>query len=134
LNPFAAVKIAREVEEALLRLLDEHPSYDHGAADRALGRLYQLAPRGLSIGSMEKAATHLRAALARDPRFPANALFYAQFLAARQDCDGARQWALRVFQSPELQENPLEQGSWMRDAQKLLAGLRWRCRVEAAWP
>jgi hypothetical protein len=134
LNPFAAVRIAREVEETLLRLRATHPDYDHAAADRALGRLYQVAPRGISVGSMEKAGEHLRAAVKRAPTFPGNALFYAQYLAAVRDCAGAQEWATRVLRSPALAVHPLERGAWIADARKLLSGLPGRCPREEAWP
>ena len=134
LNPFAAIRIAREVEERLLGLRAIHPEYDHAAADRALGRLYQLAPRGISVGSMEKAGEHLRAAVRRDPAFPGNALFYAQYLAAVKDCSGAREWAIRVLKSPALAAYPLERAGWIADTRKLLGGLPARCPREESWP
>jgi tetratricopeptide (TPR) repeat protein len=134
LNPFAAVRIAQEVEVALLRLRAAHPDYDHAAADRALGHLYQVAPRGVSVGSLEKAGQHLRAALERDAAFPANALAYAQLLSQARDCEQARVWATRVLRSPELGSYPLERAGWVRQAQKVLAGLDRRCRAEASWP
>ena len=134
LDPFAAIRIAREVEGRLLGLRASHPDYDHAAADRALGRLYQLAPRGISVGSMQKAGEHLRAAVGRDPAFPGNALFYAQYLAAVKDCAGAREWAIRVLSSPVLAAHPLERSGWIAETGKLLAGLPGRCPREESWP
>jgi len=134
LDPFAAVRIAREVESRLLRLREIHPEYDHAAADRALGRLYQVAPRGISVGSLEKAGVHLRAAIERDPDFPGNALFYAQYLAAVKDCPGAREWALRMLGSPALAAHPLERGGWVSEARRLISGLPGRCPREGSWP
>lgn len=134
LDPFAAIRIAREVEQKLLGLKATHPDYDHSAADRALGRLYQVAPRGISVGSLGKAGEHLRAAVGRDPDFPGNALFYAQYLAAVKDCTGAREWAIRVLRSPALAAHPLERTGWIAEARKLLAGLPGRCPREESWP
>ena len=57
LNPFAAVRIAQEVEVALLRLRAAHPDYDHAAADRALGHLYQVAPRACRSAPWRKPAS-----------------------------------------------------------------------------
>ena len=134
LDPLTALRIAREVEEMLLRLRALDPAYDHAAADRALGRLYQVAPRGISVGSLEKAGEHLRAAIRQDAAFPGNALFYAQYLAATKDCDGAREWANKVLASPALVDYPLERGGWVADARRLLASLRMRCLPEEKWP
>jgi len=134
LDPFSAMAIAREVESALLRLREIDPEYEHRAADRVLGHLYRVAPRGISIGSLEKARTHLRSAIEHAPDFPGNALFYAQFLAETGQCDEARRWADRVGHSPELVSYPLERAGWMRDASRLLAGLSRRCPREEAWP
>ena len=134
LDPFSAMAIAREVESALLRLREIAPDHEHRAADRVLGHLYRVAPRGISIGSLEKARTHLRSAIEHAPDFPGNALFYAQFLAETGQCDEARRWAHGVGRSPELVRYPLERAGWIRDASRLLAGLSRRCPREEAWP
>jgi len=134
LDPFAALRIAREVEEILLRLRATRPDYGHAAADRVLGKLYQVAPRGISVGSLEKAREHLLAAIDRDPAFPGNALFYAQYLLETKDCDGARDWATRVLRSPAPGAHALERAGWIRDARRLLARLPARCPREEAWP
>jgi hypothetical protein len=82
LNPFQAVKIAKEIETTLLKLRQVAPDFDSSAADRVLGIVYQVAPAVVSIGSKEKAQQHLNAALQRHPRHPGNLLSAAKFLLA----------------------------------------------------
>jgi hypothetical protein len=128
LNPFEAVQIAREVEERLLLLRDVDPAYEHSAADRVLGHVYQVAPAGLSIGSMKKAELHLRAAMARHPRFPANQLLYGQLLMRSGDCHGAQGLARAVLDSDELERHPLERAGWKAEAAQLAARAKRECR------
>lgn len=120
LHPFEAVKIAKEVETALLKLHAVAPDYEHFAADRVLGHLYQVAPPLISLGSMQKAEAHFRSALEGDPTFPANALFFAEFLAKRHDRQGAKKYADQVLDSPELARYPLDSKDWVIRARRLL--------------
>ncbi len=119
-KPLAAIRIASSIEKALLRLREIDPSYDHAAADRVLGHLYALAPPVISVGSMKKAEQHLREALARDPRFPGNQLFWAELLEKKGQCATAHRSALLVLSSPELGRYPLEAAAWRRQAGALV--------------
>ncbi len=120
LNPIAAVRVAAEIETALLRLHALAPRYDHAAADRVLGVLYRLAPPILSVGSMKKAEEHLRAAMQQDPWYPGNQLYWAELLAQQHECRLARQGAQLVLGSPALRRFPLEAPGWTRQARAIL--------------
>ena len=56
-----ALGVVDEVERTLLRLNQVSPGYNHAAASRALGRLYQKAPSIISVGNSKKAADYLEA-------------------------------------------------------------------------
>ncbi len=122
LNPFAAIRIANEVERTMTKLLNLAPDHDHGAADRVLGRLYHLAPASLSVGSKEKARKHLEAAMARAPAFPGNQLFYAEFLLSEGDCPKARALAQAVADAhaESAARFPLDAEGWKTAASALL--------------
>lgn len=127
LNPFQAVKIAREIEQTLLRLRAVAPGYDSSAADRVLGIVYQVAPAVVSIGSKEKARTHLNAALARHPEHPGNLLSAAKFLLENGDCPKAKRLSRQVLASSALAD-PLEGPLWRAEAQRLLSSASRECR------
>jgi hypothetical protein len=123
-RPLEAIRIANDIEEALLRLRARAPDFEHAAADRVLGHLYQVAPPVVSLGSMKKAEQHLRAALARAPAYPGNQLFWLELLAAKKRCTEVRRGAEIVLASPELARHPLEAPGWTRQAADLLARAR----------
>lgn len=127
LNPFQAVKVAREIEQTLLRLRAVAPAYDSSAADRVLGIVYQVAPAVVSIGSKEKARTHLNAALGRHPEHPGNLLSAARFLLENGDCPKAKDLSQRVLASGALAD-PLEGPLWRAEAQATLQRASRECR------
>ena len=127
LNPFQAVKIAKEIEQTLLRLREVAPDYDSSAADRVLGIVYQVAPAVVSIGSKDKAREHLNAALRRHPEHPGNLLSAAKYLLENGDCPKAKDLAQRVLASRALTD-PLEGPPWRAEAQALLARASRECR------
>ncbi len=122
LHPVQAIRIAAEVEEALLRLRRIAPDYDHAAADRVLAVVYRVAPPVLSIGSLTKSERHIRQALARDPAYPGNLLVLVQLLAKQGRCVDARRGAAVVLGSPLLSRYPLEARGWTRDARAIIEG------------
>ena len=66
-----------ERELSLARSLDE--TFDHAGPDRTLGLLYRDAPGWpLSLGSWEKAGSHLESAVRIDGEFPENRLALAE--------------------------------------------------------
>ena len=122
LRPLEAIRIANDIEKALLRLRDLAPDFDHAAADRVLGHVYRIAPAMISVGSLEKSRRHLGEALRRAPAYPGNLLAYAQLLAQQGRCAEARRGARLVLESPLLTRHPLEAPAWRREARKLAEG------------
>lgn len=127
LNPVAAIRIAREIEAALLKLRGLSPGFEHSAADRILGHVYQVAPAGISIGSAAKAKEHVLAAVERDPDYPPNQLSYGQWLLKARNCGGAEKAALAVLGSPFLVSQRYEGARWRKDGQRLLKEARKKC-------
>jgi predicted Zn-dependent protease len=127
LNPFQAVKIAKEIEQTLLRLRAVAPEYDSSAADRVLGIVYQVAPAVVSIGSKEKAREHLNAALRRHPEHPGNLLSAAKYLLENGDCPKAKDLSQKVLASGLLAD-PLEGPLWRAEAQAVLERASRECK------
>lgn len=119
LRPLEAIRIASDIEKALLRLRDLAPDFDHAAADRVLGHVYRIAPAMISVGSLEKSRRHLREAVRRAPAYPGNLLALAQLLAQQGRCADARKGARVVLESPLLARHPLEAPAWRREAREL---------------
>lgn len=119
-----ALGVVGEVEHALLRLDQVDPGYDHAAASRALGRLYQKAPSIISVGSSKKAGEYLERALARAPDFPGNWAYAADFYAEQGDCGRALPLAQRLRAAPDLDRHGLDAREWRDLATHVLT----RCR------
>lgn len=107
-----ALRHIAEIERTLLRLEALHPTYDHAAAARSLGRLYHKAPAVISVGSNARAAQFLGKALARAPEFPGNWAFAADFYADRGDCARARPLAERLRRHPGLDAFGFDAKEW----------------------
>jgi tetratricopeptide (TPR) repeat protein len=116
-----ALGVIGEIERTLLRLERRDPSYDHAAAARSLGRLYQKAPPIISVGDNKKAAAFLNAALARAPDFPGNWAFVADFYAERRDCTRALPLARRLAATPYLESYGFDAREWRQIAGRVLA-------------
>ena len=101
----ASLLAIREVEKALWTLRSLDAGFGYAAADRGLGNLYQSAPHWISIGSDEKAETHLRAAVKRAPLFPGNLTALAAFLDGHERHEEARQWAEQASRAIEGARN-----------------------------
>jgi tetratricopeptide (TPR) repeat protein len=119
-----ALKVIGEIEATLLRLDRLHPTYDHAAAARALGRLYQKAPPMISVGSDQKAAAFLDRALARAPNFPGNWAFAADFYGEERDCRRALPLAERLRATPNLERHGPDAKEWAEIAARVLADCR----------
>jgi tetratricopeptide (TPR) repeat protein len=117
----SALRSIRKVEEELLRLKKMDPSYEYAAADRVLGRIYQKAPRFISIGSSSKAEFHLKLALERYPDYPGNQLFYAEYLYEDGEYAKALKYAAMVLENPKLSLFPWESTDWLAAARRIQA-------------
>lgn len=115
-----ALRVVPEIERTLLRLEAVDPSYDHAAAARALGRLYHKAPSVISVGSSKKAEDFLGRALSRDPDFPGNQAFAADFFASRGDCGRAVPLARRLQAAPNLDSFGIDAKEWREIAKDVL--------------
>jgi len=119
-----ALGVVDEVERTLLRLDQVSPGYDHAAASRALGRLYQKAPSIISVGNSKKAADYLERALVRAPDFPGNWVYAADFYAEQGDCGRALPLAQRLRAATDLDRYGIDAREWRDLAARVLA----RCR------
>lgn len=75
----AGIKYRKPIREALELVLKIDPAFQHGSADRALGRWYFKVPR-LFGGSKEKSEQHLRKSLTYNPTSCASHFFLAETL------------------------------------------------------
>ena len=73
------LKYRGAIKDALLTVLKLDPAFQHGSADRALGRWYFKVP-GLFGGSKQKSEEHLRKSLAYNPDSTASRFFLAETL------------------------------------------------------
>lgn len=110
------VRIRDDMEQ--LNMLDE--TFEYGAADRVLAKIYQETPRWISIGSKRKAKRHFRQALTIAPTFPANLLLYAEFLLEQGKPEEAKALALKVRTSNRLEAFPLYEYQWRMTLLKIL--------------
>ena len=75
------IKYRGEIKRALETVLRLDPSFQHGSADRALGRWYLKVP-GLFGGSRKKSEEHLRKSLTYNPNSHSSRFFLAETLFA----------------------------------------------------
>jgi tetratricopeptide (TPR) repeat protein len=83
------IKYRAAIRESLETVLAIDPAYQHGSADRALGRWYFKVP-GLFGGDNEKAEAHLRKALS----YNENSIITRLFLAETLEDKGQREAAI----------------------------------------
>ena len=111
-----ALRLMEKIEKRLIAVSEKHPTYEAGAANRALASIYLNAPRFISVGSKKKAAEYARKAFAQDSQNPANMLIMARIAAA----DGDDQKAVELFQSvlviAKPDRYPLDYAAWHNEA------------------
>lgn len=71
---------AGRVKDALERVLQKHPAWQEGSADRALGEWYFKVP-GIAGGDNKQAEAHLRASLKYNQRSISSLYFLAEVIA-----------------------------------------------------
>lgn len=116
----AALKRIKEIEVTLLRLKEIAPAYRHAAADRTLGLLYRNAPMIISIGSTARAGRHLKEAFAKDPAYPGNCIFLADFYLSEGERREARRLAKECGTEANLAAFPEEAPEWTRISRRIL--------------
>jgi hypothetical protein len=93
------LKYRGDIKAALLTVLEIDAAFQHGSADRALGRWYFKVP-GLVGGSKKKSEEHLRRSLQYNPNSTASRFFLAETLIALDRDAEARAELQRVLDAP----------------------------------
>jgi hypothetical protein len=93
------LKYRGAIKEALLTVLERDPGFQHGSADRALGRWYFKVP-GLFGGSKHKSEEHLRKSLTYAPQSTASRFFLAETLFELGRTGEARAELQKVLDAP----------------------------------
>jgi tetratricopeptide (TPR) repeat protein len=120
ISKLAAFPRIRRLEKRALELQALAPEFQFYAADRILGRIYQVSPRFFSIGSPTRAREHFEVAMKNAPDFPGNQVFYADFLFEQNEKTKAKELAQKVLSSPMLAQYPLERFDWVQTANQIL--------------
>ena len=93
------LKYRGAIKDSLLTVLKLAPAFQHGSADRALGRWSYKVP-GLFGGSKTKSEEHLRRSLTYAPQSTASHFFLAETLFALDRDKEAREELQRVLDAP----------------------------------
>jgi len=119
------IKYRGAIEDALLTVLKIDPAFQHGSADRALGRWYYKVP-GLFGGSKKKSEEHLRKSLTYDPQSTASHFFLAETLFDLDREAEARAELQRVIDAPIEPDWGPEDREFKSRARERLARVRAR--------
>lgn len=112
------LKYRGAIKDALETVLTIDPAFQHGSADRALGRWYFKVP-GLFGGSREQSVEHLRRSLTYNPQSTASHYFLAETLIAMNRQAEARAELQQVLDAPLDPE-------WVPEDQEFKAKARTR--------
>jgi hypothetical protein len=128
-----SLSVIRKLEKAMLDLKEIDPKFRSGGADRVLGRLYEEAPRGISIGSKSKAEKFVHEAYDKYPDFPGNQILYAEFLMGQDNpgkCLEAKALAKKATESSsalkQAETDPLDASEWKKAADAIEAEAKKR--------
>ncbi len=117
------LKYRGNIKDELETVLRLDPAYQHGSADRALGRWYYKVP-GLFGGSDQKSEIHLRRSLTYNPHSAASLYFLAETLIALKKRDEARGVLQQLLDAPIDPDWAPEDRDFKAKASALLATLR----------
>ena len=117
------LRLRSEIRRELERVLAIDPAFQHGSADRALGRWYLKVPR-LFGGSRSKSEMHLRRSLEYNPHSTASLFFLAETLLADDRPDEAKTLLQQVLEAPIDPEWAPEDREFKRRARELLDSAR----------
>jgi tetratricopeptide (TPR) repeat protein len=117
------LKYRGDIKSELLIVLELDPAYQHGSADRALGRWYFKVP-GLFGGSNKKSEEHLRKSLTYNPHSSSSHFFLAETLIDMGRTADARGELQKVIDAPVDPEWTPEDREFKEKATKLLATLK----------
>jgi tetratricopeptide (TPR) repeat protein len=121
----AGLRYRGAIKDALETVLKLDPAFQHGSADRALGRWYYKVPRFFG-GSKRKSEEHLRKALAYNPDSTITHFFLAETLIERDREDEARVELQKVLEAPVHPDWAPEDREFKAKAAELLAKLKTR--------
>lgn len=84
-----SLALVKPIKAAMRRVLEIDPAYDHGGADRVLGRVYHELP-GFAGGSERTSLTHLLKSVEYGPRVGLNLLYLADTYISLDRVEDAR--------------------------------------------
>ena len=113
------IKYRGPIKDALEKVLMIDPAFQHGSADRALGRWYFKVP-GLFGGSKTKSVEHLKKSLTYDPHSTASLYFLAETLVDMNRTAEAREALQKVIDAPIDPDWAPEDRDFKRKAAELL--------------
>jgi tetratricopeptide (TPR) repeat protein len=117
------LKYRGDIKNELLIALKLDPAYQHGSADRALGRWYFKVP-GLFGGSNTKSEEHLRKSLTYNPNSSASHFFLAETLLDMGRKADARAELQQVIDGPLDPDWAPEDREFKEKARQLLATVK----------
>jgi tetratricopeptide (TPR) repeat protein len=117
------LKYRGDIKDALETVLKLDPAYQHGSADRALGRWYFKVP-GLFGGSDRKSEMHLRKSLTYNPNSASSLFFLAETLLELGKKDEARATLRKLLDAPDDPEWAPEDRDYKEKGRRLLAVMR----------
>jgi len=117
---FAALAKIKVIETELKRLEEIAPDFEHAAAYRALGGMYESLPPIISIGSTRKAQGSFKQAMRIDPNYPGNQIAYAGFTLSLGNCSEAKRLARQAMESVDFGKYPFENGDWKKMAARIM--------------
>jgi tetratricopeptide (TPR) repeat protein len=84
-----SLSLVKPIKAEMNRVIEIDPTYDHGGADRVLGRVYHEVP-GIAGGSEKKSLEHLLKAVEYGPRVGLNLLYIADTYESLDRVEDAR--------------------------------------------
>lgn len=117
------LKYRGDIKDELLIVLKIDPAFQHGSADRALGRWYFKVP-GLFGGSNRKSEEHLRKSLTYNPNSSSSHFFLAETLIDMGRTADARAELQRVIEGPTDPDWAPEDREFKEKARRLMATLK----------
>ena len=117
------LKYRGDIKNELLIVLKLDPAFQHGSADRALGRWYFKVP-GLFGGSNKKSEEHLRKSLTYNPNSSSSHFFLAETLIDMGRTADARAELQKVIEGPVDPDWAPEDREFKEKARQLLATLK----------
>lgn len=121
----SALKTIRTIEEKMIEMKENQPDYGFAGPNRVLGKIYQNAPRFISVGSSSKAEKALKNAYERFPNFPGNVIALAEFYEDEGRTDDAKKILLPLIESDAIRKGDfgifnVEKADWEATSQVLL--------------